>query len=393
MLEEAMNDLQWIIEFVARNVWNVWPAFLISITLSVLIRALKLDSTIRSAFNKRVGLSVLLAAAVGAFAPFCSCTVIPVISGLLISGVPLAPVMAFWIASPLMDLEIFALSAATLGMPLAVARLVATVALSIGGGYLTLALTRSGFLSNIVVRQAKATCCTTTARPVSAPAVAAASTMRIPLTLNTGSAIACCTPGGATMSMPSMSASFSGPTISLSAPTINLSAPAAASGCGCGTTFETKAAPTERWWTSIATSLRAINPREFGRDVFEMSWSLGRWLVLAFVLEAIILLYVPQETIATVLGNNSIFAIPLAALIGIPMYLGNLSALPIVSGLLSQGMQPGAAIAFLIAGPVTTIPAMTAVWNVVERKVFFLYVGIGMFGAMIAGVLTNIFLG
>jgi uncharacterized membrane protein YraQ (UPF0718 family) len=64
-----------------------------------------------------------------------------------------------------------------------------------------------------------------------------------------------------------------------------------------------------------------------------------------------------------------------------------------VSGLLAQGMQPGAAIAFLIAGPVTTVPAMSAVWGVVTRRVFAVYLGVSLLGAVILGWLTNLVLG
>lgn len=125
---------------------------------------------------------------------------------------------------------------------------------------------------------------------------------------------------------------------------------------------------------------------------FEM-WRLGRWLVLAFVLEAVMLRYVPQAAIAGVLGEGSRFAVVLAAVVGIPLYLNNVSALPIVSGLLAQGMQPGAALAFLIAGPVTTVPAMSAVWGVVRAPIFGLYVGISLIGAIVLGTLTNLLLG
>ena len=96
--------------------------------------------------------------------------------------------------------------------------------------------------------------------------------------------------------------------------------------------------------------------------------------------------------IANILGEGNIFAIPLAALIGVPLYLSNFTALPFVSGLLAQGMVPGAAIAFLIAGPVTTIPAMTAVYGIVHRRLFALYLGIGLLGAMIMGFAANILL-
>ncbi|MBA3532228.1 MAG: hypothetical protein H0T73_09940 [Ardenticatenales bacterium] len=62
----------------------------------------------------------------------------------------------------------------------------------------------------------------------------------------------------------------------------------------------------------------------------------------------------------------------------------------ILLGVLAQGMQPGAAIAFLIAGPVTTIPAMTAVWGIASRRVFALYLAVGLGGAMLAGFITTL---
>lgn len=119
---------------------------------------------------------------------------------------------------------------------------------------------------------------------------------------------------------------------------------------------------------------------------------LGKWLLLAFLLEGIIVRYVPQPAIASVLGAGSHFAVVLAALIGMPLYLNNVAALPIVSGLIAQGMQPGAAIAFLIAGPATTVPAMSAVWGVVTRRVFALYLSVSLVGAVVLGWLTNLLL-
>lgn len=133
--------------------------------------------------------------------------------------------------------------------------------------------------------------------------------------------------------------------------------------------------------------------REDGRDVArEESWRLGRWLLLAFVMEALILAYVPQETIAGTLGDGNPLAVPMAALIGAPIYLTEVATLPIVSGLLQSGMSPGAAIAFLIAGPATTVPAMAAVWTLVRPRVFVLYVGIVALGAAALGIATDVVL-
>ncbi len=331
--------------FVAGEVWSILPAFAVSIALGALIRALRLDGLIRSAVDTRIGLAVILATAVGAFSPLCACTVIPVINGMLYSGVPLAPVMSFWIASPTMDPEKFALTVSMLGWPLAVARMVATLVLSLGAGYLTILLMRGGLLGANVLRAGAAPQATTKGR---LPVIAGGSDGKTATT-------SCCVPAAA----------------------------AAPSCC----------APSTPANVPFGQRLRAVDWPTTGRQMAVESWRLGKWLLLAFLLEAIIVRYVPQPAIASVLGAGSHFAVVLAALIGIPLYLNNVAALPIVSGLLAQGMQPGAAIAFLIAGPVTTVPAMSAVWGVVNRRVFGLYLGVSLVGAVVLGWLTNLVLG
>ncbi|OGL25846.1 MAG: hypothetical protein A3G44_04800 [Candidatus Rokubacteria bacterium RIFCSPLOWO2_12_FULL_73_47] len=340
-----LGALAW---FVGRAVWGVLPAFLVSVALGVLIRALQLDGVIRRAFDARAGASIALATAVGAFSPFCSCTVIPVVSGLLLAGVPLAPVMSFWIASPTMDPEIFVLTVATLGWPLALARLGATLALSLGAGALTLLLTRAGVLGADVLRPS-----------ARRPALVASG-----LTLLSVGALR---------------------------PAVAAAGIAGGSDAGGGCCAASAAAPAKGPGL-LATVARRVEWRKLTRDMAVESVRLGRWLVLAFVLEALILRYVPQAAIAQVLGGGNALAVPLAAAVGIPLYLNNVSALPIVSGLLTQGMQPGAAVAFLIAGPVTTVPAMSAVWGVVKPRVFALYFGLALAGAVVLGVLTNLIL-
>ncbi len=106
---------------------------------------------------------------------------------------------------------------------------------------------------------------------------------------------------------------------------------------------------------------------------------------IAFLLEALISRYVPQDLVAGALGRDTVWAVPLATLIGIPFYTTNLSALGIVSGLLARGMSGAAALSFLIGGAVTTLPAMSAVWGIVKPRVFALYLGFCAGGALLAG--------
>jgi uncharacterized protein len=281
-----MTEGIWLSRFIVAESWSVLPAFVVSIALGSLVHALQLDGLIRRAVEARIGLAVVLATAVGAFSPLCACTVVPVISGLLYGGVPLAPVMSFWIASPTMDPEKFALTVSMLGWPLAVARLASTLALSLGAGYLTVALVRAGLLGADVLR-----------RP--AASLSSATKSRLPV-ISGGSDAArvtssCCAVGAA-------------------------------------------ASPTTR--ASFGQRLWDIDWPTAGREMALQSWRLGRWLLLAFLLEALIVRYVPQPAIASVLGGGSRFAVVIAALVGIPLYLNNVAVLPIVSGCSRRGCSP-----------------------------------------------------
>lgn len=80
-------------------------------------------------------------------------------------------------------------------------------------------------------------------------------------------------------------------------------------------------------------------------------------------------------------------AIPLSAIIGIPAYMNGYAAIPLVSGLMELGMAPGAALSFMTAGAVSSIPAALAVYALVKRSVFFVYLTSGIVGSMMAGYL------
>ncbi len=103
--------------------------------------------------------------------------------------------------------------------------------------------------------------------------------------------------------------------------------------------------------------------------------------------------YLDPSWISALLGKDQPFSIPLATAIGIPLYTSGVAAIPIVEGLLKSGMSHGAALAFLVAGPVTTIPAMTAVFALVRRQTFAVYLGSGIVGSLLAGYVYQIIRG
>ena len=333
--------------FIIEAFLHMWPYLLLSIPLAVAVRVSDASKHIRKAFVGHPIKAIILATIVGAFSPFCSCGVIPIIASLLIAGVPLGPVMSFWIASPTMDPEIFFLSVGLLGTQLAVARVVATLILSVTAGYITHRLDQRQFFKAGILREQERKTDWSLKR-VFQPVVALFSTPSIEVTTNSPT-----------------------PVIALSS--IQVVAPVSQpteSSCSTGTCSISK--PQTLW-------------QKIQFETIAATWLIVKFMFIAFLLEALIVLYVPQETIISVLGANNPLAIALAGLTGIPLYTTNLTALPLMSGLLEQGMLPGAALAFLIAGPVTTIPAMSAVFGIAKPRVFAVYFAAGLLGAVVLG--------
>lgn len=152
----------------------------------------------------------------------------------------------------------------------------------------------------------------------------------------------------------------------------------AQSGC-CSAHKPVAEKPVWKFWGEA--DRRAI----FTGTVRENSVFLLKWLALAYLLEALMLSYVPAEMIAQVLGGQGAGPIILGALVGAPAYLNGYAAVPLVGGLLEQGMSPGAAMSFVIAGGVSCIPAAVAVWALVKPRVFAAYITLGLSGAILAG--------
>ena len=293
--------------FVAEAFVHVGVYLAIAIAVAAAASATSADSLIAHAFRGHGLQAVAIAALFGALSPFCSCGVIPIIAALLAMGVPLAPVMAFWLASPIMDPEMFILTAGPLGFDFAVAKTVAAVAMGLIGGGATWAVLRLGGFSDPLKPEV--------------------------------------------------------------------------TGCGgCGAPKLADPGTVKwRFWEEEARRER------FWRQSLATFAFLGKWLTLAFALESLMLAYVPADAVSGVLGGEGIWAVPLAVVVGMPAYLNGYAAIPLVSGLMELGMQPGAALAFMTAGAVSSIPAAIAVFALVKLRVFFWYLALAVAGSLVVG--------
>lgn len=275
------------------------------------LKASGAESLLARAFEGRERHMIVMAALLGGLSPFCSCEVIPFIAALLAVGAPLSAVMAFWLASPLMDPAMFLITAGTLGFDFAVAKTISAVGLGLLGGATVYLFARSPVFADPLKEQP------------------------------------------------------------------------ARSGC-CGSSKPFQGHPVWKFWSEPAR--REV----FGRTVLENALFLGKWLLIAYMIEALMLEYIPAETVAGVLGGEGIKPVVLGALVGAPAYLNGYAAVPLVDALLAQGMAPGAAMSFVLAGGVSCIPAAVAVWALVKPRVFMAYLGIAFVGSLTAGLVWGV---
>jgi uncharacterized membrane protein YraQ (UPF0718 family) len=361
-----MNQILHIANYMLENLIHTWPYLLITIPIAVGVNMSGMSKYIHRSFTARPILAIFLAAFLGAFSPLCSASVIPVVAALLIGGVPLAPVMSFWLASPSMDPEMFFLTVSVLGWELAVWRLVAALFLSLGGGFVTHNLVQRGMLGTKILRDVQSTEIKSMGELLKQSWESALE--KINSVLAPRQEVVCMTVDGCAITLPNQQLGDVNPSASdeIQGEGIN-SVP-------CDTIQEKSYQSGEfGFW------------KRLGKETWDATTLVIKFMLLAWFIGALIHLYMPEAWIISTLGDDKNWAIIAAALLGIPMYTSNLAVMPLIGGLLAGGMHPGAALAFLIAGPVTTLPAMSAVWGLVNRRVFALYLGFSLVGAVAMG--------
>ena len=293
--------------FVLQAVLHILPFLVLSVAVAAYAKASGADNLIARAFSGRTGVMIVAAALMGALSPFCSCGVIPLIAALLAMGVPLPAVMAFWLASPIMDPSMFLLTTGTLDLSFALYKTGAAVAMGLLGGFGIAALSRAGLFTD-------------------------------PLRPGIGDG-----------------------------------------GCG-GARIRNPKDVVWRFW--IEPARRGT----FAASSRDTMLFLGKWLTLAFFVESLMLAYIPADLITSALGGDGWLPVVAATLVGVPAYLNGYAALPLVAGLIDQGMAPGAGMAFLLAGGVTSIPAAIAVYALARPPAFLAYLGFALIGSFALGV-------
>lgn len=100
---------------------------------------------------------------------------------------------------------------------------------------------------------------------------------------------------------------------------------------------------------------------------------------------------IPQQWVASLVGGNSIWANFFASIVGAFMYFATLTEVPILQGLLNAGMGKGPALALLLAGPALSLPNMLVIRSVLGNKKTIAFVSYVVILSTIAGMIFGHF--
>lgn len=129
----------------------------------------------------------------------------------------------------------------------------------------------------------------------------------------------------------------------------------------------------------------------FLRAIGRNSIFIGKFIVIAVIAQALMVRYVPQDWVVAAVGTKHSYSVFISTVIGIPAYINSISAVPLLKGLMDLGMDKGAVLAFIIAGPVMSVPSILAVMALFRRQALYIYVIVGFIGALAFGYTFRLF--
>ena len=325
---------------VAGDVWTTlvhnWPYLLTSVVVASVVQVYLDQDRLAGWLRRRTWVAVLGAVALGALTPFCSCGTTAIVLGGLASAVPWAPIVAFMASSPLTSPEEYVLSVGLFGPAFATTFFLAAIAVGLMGGAAAWWLERRGLLTGQV-------------------------RMAAPTPVAGGCGDGC--GGDAATAEPARTESGGVRTLTI---------------------------------THITTVAAVAQPTKLallGQALLANTRRLAFYFLAFATLGYLVIRILPTGLITDWLGTgNPVWSVPLAAVLGIPVYLNTEGSLPLVAGLMQGGMSPGAALAFLITGAGTSVGAISGMLVIARWRIVALVVGTLLVTGIATGWLAALWL-
>ncbi len=155
----------------------------------------------------------------------------------------------------------------------------------------------------------------------------------------------------------------------------------------------------EDWVT--ATDVAAVSIEEEAlswQDRIVYGWEavkeiIGRvwiYVILGIAVGAGIHGFVPEDVMASIMGKDSWWSVPLSVLIGVPMYSNAAGIIPVVEALLGKGAALGTVLAFMMSVIALSLPEMVILRKVLKPKLIAVFIGVVTTGILMVGYLFNL---
>jgi len=329
---------------IAQTVWGDyihtlavnWPYLVVAVMVAAALRTYVGTNRIESLLRGKPWITIPAAVLLATVTPFCSCGTEAVVLGMMAGSVPWAPISAFMVCSPLTSPSELVMSGGLFGWPFALTYFIGSIILGLSAGVAAWMIERTGWLAN----QARMTI-----TPVTKP---------------------CCIEDDPPDTSPGC-------------------------GCGCGPGVETcdaaRPAALQLRLPGWATSLKLP---ELRNNLWAVTRRIAVFFTVFVMLGYLIIEIVPQPVITGLVGDTTPWAIPTAAVLGIPFYVSSDASLPMVAALMSGGMGTGAAMAFLVTGAGTSIGALVGAWTIARIRVIALVLASLLVGAITLGYIATL---
>jgi len=333
----------------------------------------------------------------GTILAVCSCTVLPLFSGIYRMGAGLGPATAFLYSGPAINVLAIVMTAKVLGAPLGIARAVGAVAFSVIIGLLMAFIFRheeqKKVAAVIALPESEA------GRPLRQTATLFAVLVGILVFANWGAASQTTGFFATVFAAKWLITSLLGGVLAIMLWRWFKLEPARIATVAAATIITAIALPGHPTWPFLVAVL-GLAWLSAGRDDEAGEWFKQAWdytkqivpLLLGGVLVAGFLLgrpghegMIPSAWISGLVGGNSIASNLFAAVSGAFMYFATLTEVPIVQGLVGSGMGAGPSLALLLAGPALSLPAMLVLNSILGLKKTATYVALVIAMAAISG--------
>ena len=310
---------------------------------------------IQSILSSRKGKGYIIAALLGAITPFCSCSTIPFLKGLLRARAGFGPMMVFLFSSPLLNPVIIGLFIVTFGIEVALFYFLIAIIVAVTSGFVLEKLGFDKYVKPEAYEKPESSSCDTTCGTKKEQTAAYCNNSAPePVTES------CCltTPAMAT-------ASCCG------------GAPAVTSCCDSASEVKKEDNRWMRIWRSTWKDFKQVFP----------------YLLMGITLGAFIYGFLPTDLIAEYAGEGNWYAIPVAAVIGIPLYIRAEAVIPLSAALVAKGMALGPVMALIIGSAGASLTEVILLKSIFKNQMIaaFLTVILGM--AVGAGYLYSFIFG